>query len=195
MTHHSHLLPSQPAPVFRVTDIHGEVVDLAELRGSRIWLSFLRFAGCPLANAKVEKIKAWSAQFPGLRPIGVSTAKAAVRQRYCDAGFPIIADCEQALFRLYGAQHSFLRAIVPTNQIATVKAFIDGFTLQFPPERPLWRMPADILIDEAGMVADIHYGKRMHDDISRERIEAFMRANQSVSRKSGYRFSGPETRQ
>lgn len=161
------------APDFRATDINGRAVDLAALRGSRVWLSFFRFAGCPLAQAKLGKVKAWSAAFPTLRPIGIGTPKTADRHSYRDAGFPIIADPDQLIFKLYGAEHSFQRAVIPTNQWAAVLALCNGYLPKFPMESPWFRMPADVLIDENGLVADIHYGRRMHDDIARQRVAAF----------------------
>ena len=161
------------APVFQATDIDGRVVDLAALRGSKVWLSFLRFAGCPLAQAKLAKIKAWSPAFPTLRPIGIGTPKTEDRHPYRQAGFPIIADQDQRIYRLYGAEHSFLRAVVPTNQWAALLAVCHGHLPVLPMERPWWRMPADVLIDENGSIADVHYGRRMHDDIAWQRVAAF----------------------
>lgn len=61
------------APDFQATDINGKSLDLAALRGARVWLSFLRFANCPLAQAKLDKIKSIVAEFPALRPIAVGT--------------------------------------------------------------------------------------------------------------------------
>jgi peroxiredoxin len=162
------------APIFQATDINGQAFDLAALRGSRIWLSFLRFANCPLAQAKLDKIKASSAAFPALRPIAIGTPGVATRLRYREAGFPVIADGDQTLYRLYGVEHSFPRAIVPTNQWAGFKALCHGYPLRVPLERPWWRMPADFLIDENGLIADAHYGRRMHDDIARQRVVAFI---------------------
>jgi peroxiredoxin len=164
------------APVFQATDINGRPVDLAALRGARVWLSFLRFANCPLAQAKLDKIKALAAAFPALRPIAIGTPEVQRRPRYREAGFPVIADGEQALYRLYGAEHSFPRAIVPTNQWATVKALCRGYLLRVPLEKPWWRMPADFLIDENGRIAHAHYGRRMHDDIAPQHVQAFIEA-------------------
>ena len=176
MTRAGSLQVGDPAPVFRATDIHGMSLDLATLRGSRVWLSFLRFANCPLAQAKLEMMKTLAAAFPALRPIAVGTPEVANRPRYREAGFPVIADREQAFYRLYGAEHSFPRAMVPTNQWAAMKAMARGYWLRVPLETPWWRMPADFLIDENGQIADAHYGRRMHDDIAPQIVRAFMEA-------------------
>ena len=182
------------APVFQAIDINGRTVDLSALRGSRIWLSFLRFANCPLAQAKLEKIKALAAAFPALRPVAVGTPEVERRPRYRDAGFPVIADGGQVLYRLYGAEHSFPRAMVPTNQWAAVKAMCRGYWLGVPLERPLWRMPADFLIDENGLIAQAHYGRRMHDDIAPHRVQAFVEAGPRRSaRNPGPLATGPRS--
>jgi len=50
------LVPNEGARPFRMTDLEGNMVSLDSYRGSYLFLSFQRYAGCPLCNLRLHEL-------------------------------------------------------------------------------------------------------------------------------------------
>lgn len=100
------------ARAFWTMDITGNVVDLSEFAGRHILVSFFRFASCPFCNLRVHgMIERYPAYHDaGMAMIAVFESPRETMLRYVagrmDAPFPLIADPEDHLYRLYGLETS-----------------------------------------------------------------------------------------
>lgn len=165
------------APTFEATTHDGKHVTLDSFRGAKLWLSFYRFASCPLCNFRIHELIAHHKAFAdaGIRMVGVmqssgeNIAKYAAKQ---NPPFPIIADPERSLYRLYGVTPSILGMFHPRVFSTAMKAMFAGI---FPgvPDFPLATVPADFLIDPEGLVWSAYYGKAISDHIPFETVTEF----------------------
>lgn len=111
------LMKGQLAPNFKTTDIHGTTVDLYQLKGRKILLSFFRYAECALCNLRIAEMKKASEKFErhNIEVIAVfqSSKKsllAAIQDRH-DVHFTIIADGGRELYDLYGVKASWTKLL------------------------------------------------------------------------------------
>jgi peroxiredoxin len=44
------------APLFRVKDIYGRIIDLNDYKEKRVFIGFFRHAGCPFCNIRVHSL-------------------------------------------------------------------------------------------------------------------------------------------
>lgn len=159
-------------------DYRGPLIDLANLRGQPVLLSFYRYAGCPICNLRVHQlIQAYPRlQSAGLRLMGVFQSPAAVMARNVGEQHPpfaLIADPQLQLYRRFGVEQRWLGLFNPAVMVAAVKAMAKGF---WPGavNGPLNRVPADLLIDAQGRVAIAHYGQHLDDHLPLATIEHWL---------------------
>src|SRR5215213_82876 len=94
------------APSFRTTDLFGNPVDLDALRGSFVFLSFLRNAACAICNLRVPELITHDTELAnaGIAIVTVFESAADAMRRHVgrqDAPFPIVADPDARLYDLY----------------------------------------------------------------------------------------------
>lgn len=112
----------------------------------------------------------------GIRLVGVMQSSPERIATYAEkrkAPFPIIADPERKLYKLYGVTPS-LKAMFHARVFGTAfKAMFAGI-LPGVPDTPLAMVPADFLIDPEGMVWSSYYGQAVSDHIPFETVEEFI---------------------
>lgn len=170
-------------PSFDAPDLFGQRVNLAELRGRPVLLSFYRYASCPVCNLRVHSIilshPKWSAQ--GLVVVAVFQSPADSIKQYVgrqDAPFAIVPDPEMDLYRRFGVESRWSGLLSWRVMMAALSAFGKGF-LPGRIEGPVQRTPADFLIDAQGRIALAHYGKDIDDHIPLETITQWLNSQHS----------------
>lgn len=178
------LATGSTAPPLQSSDYLGTPVELAQLRGKAVLVSFYRYASCPICNLRVHEL---IVAHPTLRDLGlemiaVFQSPAAVIADYVGTQHPpfsIVPDPELALYRRFRIE-SRLGAMLSWQVIRRAfKAFASGFR----PGRvdgPFGRVPADFLIDADGQIAIAHYGENIDDHLAIAAIEAWLRENPAL---------------
>ncbi len=172
------LRPGDPAPDFDVLDIQGRRLTLKGFRNRPLMLSFFREAGCPFCNIRVYELTQQHGYLKreGLEIVAVFRSPEEDIRHYVahrPRPFLIVSDPEQYLYDLYGIEHSARKAW--WGVIRHFGRMIRG--LWVAPSKPTdpTLVPADFLIDEAGIVRDVHYGRDIGDHISISRAHAFLK--------------------
>lgn len=166
------LSPGTLAPTFQKNDVRGDALDLAEmLRSKPVWIGFFRFASCPLCNLRVHQMVG---EFERFRQ---KCTFVAVFQSPANAfgafltkhtpPFPVIADPEMDLFRTYGVENSFVKAVLDPRGIpAGIRAMRAGFhNTPDPKHGAALRIPADFIIEPSGALKVARYGAFVSDSI------------------------------
>lgn len=166
------------APDFTATVYRRDPLTLSSLRGSKVWLAFFRYAGCPLCMLRVHQIiqryDQWNSK--GLQIVAVFQAPVEDVESNLgeqNAPFPIVCDPEEELYKLYGLEASLAGYLAPANlpvlASATMKGYMHGAI-----HGTVTRMPADFLIDEQGIIRDLSYARIASEGLDFARVDAFL---------------------
>jgi peroxiredoxin len=168
----------QPAPAFTATTVTGETINLRDLRGRKVWLAFFRYVGCPLCNLRIHELirRHGDLEEKGLALLAVFQSPVERLRRFADRRrppFTLISDPDEALYRLYGVTAGLAGFLAPSVIPKLAKAAIHGF---WPgaTDGTKTRLPADFLIDEGGVIADLFQGRDIGEHIPIERVEKFL---------------------
>jgi peroxiredoxin Q/BCP len=176
--------PGAKATLLRLPAIDGSIFDSASLDGSSYLLSFFRFAGCPLCNMRVhELVKRFDEFGPDFTVVAVFDSPLDNLVRHVakhESPFPILADESNQYYRAYGVEHSIGGVVkgVILRMPALLKGMLRGY-LPTTVKGSLTTMPADFLIDTAGVIQVAHYGADEGDHLPFEQVVEF--ANQQIS--------------
>lgn len=157
----------------------GGQFSLAELKGKRFLLSFFRFASCPFCNLRVHELVTQYATF-GEQFTVVAVFDASQRELSRNASrhrppFPILADAENRYYRRFGVERSYLgvlKGLVLRFPRLCYSIFVRGHV----PIRiggHVATMPLNLLVDEAGVVQYVHYGRDEGDHLSLAVVRQF----------------------
>jgi len=162
-------------------EINGSTFDLESVKGKPFLLSFYRFASCPFCNLRIhELVKRYEEFDEGFRMVAVfdSSLDKLVRDTAGHrAPFPILADETRTYYQKYGIKRSLY-------------GMLSGMTVRFPTlmrglfkgylprefKTSLLTMPADFLVDAAGVIRRAYYGTDEGDHLSFDEIKKFSQA-------------------
>lgn len=170
------------APAFETTDINGQPIRLADLRGRPLLLAFHRFSSCPFCNFRVHQLKT---RYAALHALGLEIVtvfessaellRAGVAKQQLP--FPIVSDRERRLYALYETETSVLgvakAAFKRLGDAREAQAL--GLVADVPRDAPLSRMPADFVIDREGRIHSAYYGTDMGDHLPLESLDEIVR--------------------
>lgn len=169
----------QEAPDFVLQDHFAKDHRLRQYRGRKVWLSFFRYAACPVCNLRIDEMKAWTGVFnpekTGLAVLTVFQSSVMTVAQYVgkqNPPFPLLCDPKEEIYFNYGLEHggSILNPNVLSRGIqAGARGFLGGTK-----EGRINRLPGDFLIDEDGIVQEIHKGRDWADHIDFKQVEAFL---------------------
>ena len=175
--------PGQPAKNFSSEDILGNPVALHDFKGKRLMLSFYRYAGCPLCNLRLHHMIQQHASFVerNLHQVAIFQSPRESILKYAgnqNAPFPVLADPERILYRLYGIESSwsgFIRGSLrlPSLASALVKGFWPGKM-----EGIKSMVPADFLIGPDLTVQVAYYGSDIGDHLPIAKINEWLEKSQ-----------------
>ncbi|HTE29579.1 MAG TPA: peroxiredoxin-like family protein, partial [Chryseolinea sp.] len=146
------------APVFKVKDVFGRLIDLDTYRDKKVLIGFFRHAGCPFCNLRVHALsKAYEElQAKGLEMIFFFESKDKVILRSSFhlgvSPIPIISDPEKYWYSVYGLENSAIKSGI-SHITSFVQAFVKAKAASVPVGMPptgasLSTLPAEFLIDK-----------------------------------------------
>ena len=141
-------------------------------------LSFFRFASCPFCNLRVhELVKRFDEFGDNFTIVAVFDSPLDNLIRHSKghkAPFPILADESNQYYREYGIEHSVIGMF--KGMILRMPKLMKGMFKGYLPiiiKGRLTTMPADFLIDQAGIVQVAYYGKDEGDHLPIKEIIKF----------------------
>lgn len=173
------LVAGERAPDCDFVTLRGERVTLSRLRGRPVWLSFSRFAACPLCNFRVHQvIGQWASRFSGspLRHFMFFQSPASKLAEYVathDPPFDLVADPELELYRRFRVELSLTKMISLEALKITGAALRERTIVVAGPDGPIHRIPADFLIDPEGVLRVARYGESIVDHVALDEVSAF----------------------
>lgn len=174
------------APIFKLTDIYGRLVDLESYRDKKIFIGFFRHAGCPFCNLRVHALQKVykDLQAKGLEMIFFFESKAPVLLRSVFhqeiSPIPLISDPEKKWYDAYGLESSGYKSAVShiTTFVQTAfRATATGVPMHLMADgESIKTMPAEFLIDKGLIVKEVHYADRLNDRMNLDKIKGFAEA-------------------
>ena len=171
--------PGDAMTPFSLPAIDGSLFDTNSLRGRRYLLSFFRYASCPFCNLRLHKLttryKELDNSFTIVAVFDSSLENLQLNAQKQYAPFPILADQDNACFKLYEIEHSLPGML--KSMFVRLPALLDAMILKgYVPwciKGSITGMPADFLVDENGVIQTAYYGKDAGDHLTFSQIKAF----------------------
>jgi peroxiredoxin len=162
------LLKNQTAPPVNSISISGQRINLSELNGKKVLIKFHRFSGCPIVQRQVHELLSHQEK---LNAAGYETivfmhsSKEKIEPVYKEVpGLHIIADREKKFYRLYNAEFSWKKLFSIATWRETFSAILKGYYPLFNRfQGGIIGVPSDFLINEQGIITNLHYGKHFGD--------------------------------
>lgn len=157
-------------------DIYGKQFSIEQLKGHKIYVTFLRTASCPFCNLRVHQLihkqEEWNKK--GIVTVAVFASSADEILRYAgkqQPNFTIIADPEERLYRQFGIKHSFIAMIKSMARVSAILETIKKGFFNFKSFSDKRTLTGDFLINENQEVVVNYYGKDFGDHIAFEKID------------------------
>ena len=186
------LLANQPAPDINTTSISGRPVVLESLRGSKVLIKFHRFSGCPVARHQIDDLLEHQGELDAANVktiVFLHSTAAKVSPNFQEVpGLHIVADPGKTYYRKYQSRFSWAKLFSARSWVATFAAFGHRYLPQ--PTRfggGIVGVPSDFIVDENGIVVDLHYGKHFGDSWTAadvlSRLTAAPQPDQNLTRR------------
>ena len=168
---------NQTAPEFTVRDVMGNTVSLKNFHGKKVYLVFMRFAGCPVCNLHVHSLLKQAENFKNknISVVLVYESSPEIMREYLEGEnypFTFIADPQDQLYNLYSVESSMLKIMAGMFH-GLMKKFFAGnklFKKKIVMDGKQNRLPAEFLIDEQGRLSMVHYSNFLGDNLPGERL-------------------------
>tara|TARA_B100000315_G_scaffold255670_1_gene299644 strand:- start:15262 stop:15798 length:537 start_codon:yes stop_codon:yes gene_type:complete len=170
--------PGEKTNPIKLPAIDGSNFDTESIKGKPFMLSFFRFAGCPFCNLRIHELARRFNEFDdNFTVVTIFDSPLDDLKRHTEghkAPFPILADESNQYYREFGVEHSVCGMFkgmifrMPT----LVKAMLKGY-LPTTIKGSVTTMPADFLIDKAGLIHTAHCGKDEGDHLPFDQLKAF----------------------
>lgn len=173
------------APLFKVKDVYGRLIDLDTYRDKKVLIGFFRHAGCPFCNLRVHTLSKAHAE---LKSMGFemifffeSKDKVILRSSFHQgvSPIPIISDPEKTWYGAYGLETSAYKSAVShlTTFVQTAfKAKANGLPVHMMADgESINTMPAEFLLDKGLVIKKLHYSQRLNDRMDIDDIKAFVK--------------------
>lgn len=175
------LIRGDRAPEFETVDINGNNIQLDGNRGKNTLICFFRFASCPLCTVRFTQLLQKFSEYrdKDLNIIAVFESSPEYIKTYLNEAkkipFPIVADLDGRLFKLYNVKKSFLAMMLGMFRMKTMFKGMrsPGYSMG-KPDGSVSRVPADFLIDSLMTIEESYYGSDIGDHIPFKRIDAFL---------------------
>lgn len=162
-------------PTLRLVPIDGDAISIPDANGALTHIQFRRFAGCPVCNLHLRSV---SARIDEINAAGIhevvifhSTVDE-LRKYQDDMPFPVVADPDKKLYRRFGVEASPKAVLnpgawrsLPRGWWYSMSTAIKNHRAPLPasPTNGGLGLPADVLVDKAGLVRDVKYGRHAYD--------------------------------
>lgn len=178
------LMVGMAAPAFQSADLFGNPVNLRAYQGRWLLLSFYRNAACALCNLRIHELIGQHPAYhdQGLDMLAIFESPLANMLQYVgkqDAPFPLIADPLARIYDLYGVETSEAKVQATMSSAEgqeRIQAAADtGFTLIREEGSNFYRIPADFLIDPAGIIREAFYSDLIGQHLSLAAVERHLK--------------------
>jgi thioredoxin-dependent peroxiredoxin len=171
------------APVFKLKDVYGRVVDLQEYKHKKVLVGFFRHAGCPFCNLRVHTLTKVQEELKrmGLEMIFFFESRESVILRSSFhqgvSPIPIISDPEKIWYRAYGLENSTVKSLVShvtSFAPTTAKAKSEGVPVHLMASGESFStMPAEFLLDKNLRIRQVYYSERLNERLDVTDIRKF----------------------
>ena len=122
------VVENERAIPFETTDAFGNEVSLSTRKGKKVFLSFLRYTGCPVCNFRVHELikRKQEIEQANVEVILVFESSNEHIRKYIDhqdIPFKVIGDAELSLYKKYGVEASWAKFF---KSLFTKKLFIES---------------------------------------------------------------------
>jgi peroxiredoxin len=169
---------NQQAPVFTTHDVYGREISLQGLRGRKVYLTFERNAGCPVCNLRVRELLKHADYFSTHQITVLLVYKSTVEKMkdYLEdvrSPFHFIADPENALYKQYQIERSFLKVFKGLFHGLIGKAMAGKKLFRKPTNQDghTSTIPGEFVIDEKGNLSAVHYGEYIGDNLALDQLK------------------------
>jgi thioredoxin-dependent peroxiredoxin len=173
------------APVFKLNDVYGRLIDLEAYKDKKVLIGFFRHAGCPFCNLRVHTLSKAHQELKAVNFEMIfffeSTSKVILRSSFHQgvSPIPIISDPEKKWYDTYGLESSAYKSAVShiTTFVQTAfKAKMNGLPIHMMADgESINTMPAEFLLDKDLVVKKVHYSQRLNDRMDIDDIKAFVK--------------------
>lgn len=174
------LTTGAPANLFVTTDVMGKPVNLEDYRGKHTLLSFFRSAQCPLCSLRVHYLidRYPALQQRGLAVLAIFETSRETTIKYVGEQhppFPLVANPEKDLYRLYGTETSWwgmISAFLLTRRREYREAAKFGWTKIT--DGKLNQLPADFVLGPDLTIERAYYGRDIGDHLPFSELERYL---------------------
>lgn len=161
------------APAFETTDVFDMPFSLSDNnKGKKVFLVFMRFAGCPVCNLHVNQLLKNADRFKkkNINVVIVYESSKSIMLDYLQGEkypFTFIADPENTLYKLYSVEKSLVKLLSSLfkGMMAKVIAGKKLYKKKITDDGKVTRMEAEFLIDETGKISIAHYAEFLGDNV------------------------------
>jgi len=171
------------APIFKLKDVFGRVIDLSEFKDKKVLIGFFRHAGCPFCNLRVHSLTKVHNELKskGLEMIFFFESKEQIILRSSFhrgvSPIPIISDPAKEWYNVYGLETSGYKSAVShlTTFVQTViKAKSAGVPVHMMADgESISTIPAEFLLDKGLVIKKLHYSQSLTDRLDIDEIKKF----------------------
>jgi thioredoxin-dependent peroxiredoxin len=170
--------PNETAKPFQVEDIYGQAIALQDYAGKKLLLAFFRYAACPLCNLRIHQL---IQSYPTLQANGThivaffESPKDKILQYVGtqNAPFPIVADPNLEVYKLYGVESSVLGMLRGLFRVSDFSEAASKKLMFFNPHNDIALVPADFLINPDSTIHTAYYGRDIGDHLDLSAIYGF----------------------
>lgn len=173
------LQPGQPVISFSLPSMDGSVWNSDTMAGNPCLLAFFRFASCPFCNLRLHQLISRLNELPkDFAIVAVFESSLPDLQKYTerhDSPFSVLADAGGVVHGYYGIRHSWkgvLKGLVLRFPTLLKAMFGNGY-FPFTIGGRMDTMPADFLVNGAGIIEKSYYGKDEGDHLDFDQIKEF----------------------
>jgi peroxiredoxin len=164
--------PGDKIPPLELRTVQGTTIQVPNTGSRFVHMQFRRYAGCPICNTH---LRAFVKRIDDLKTAGVAEvvffhASASEMKKYLsDLPFDFVADREKRYYKQFGVETSMMAAFSPSAMVAGLRGIAHGVLTPNMEGGPNG-LPADILVDAAGTIVALKYGKHANDQWSAEQL-------------------------
>jgi thioredoxin-dependent peroxiredoxin len=163
---------NQTAPIFTTRDVNGDTVNLSDLKGQKILLTFYRNVGCPVCNQRFHELQGEADYFKskGLLVLSIYESSPENMKKYLEGESfysIMIPNPDLSLYTMYNIEKSGGKLMKGMFHGAIHKMELGKklFQTKIKQDGNANRISADFLIDENGKVLAAYYGKYLGDHL------------------------------
>lgn len=175
------LTVNQYAPDFITRDIEGKTIQLSQLQGQKVLLSFYRHVACPITHLRFRELNSYDREFrnKGLVALAVYESSKDNLLKYSEDEnnyARLIANPEFDLYEMYHIELNTLKLLFSMYKGAPARSAEGQKYLKhrFKPEGHVNLMGGDFLIGEDGYLKQVYYSQYLGDHLPLKEILAFI---------------------